>query len=104
MSDYLETEHVLRSAGYRVTMHDSGVSFEDTANPGEAVHLEPGDDAVAAQELSLALKFAQRRMEILWRELRAKADAGRKGAASIPAIDAGPVRPSRPARPGRPRR
>jgi hypothetical protein len=50
MSDYLETEHVLRSAGYRVTMHDSGVSFEDTANPGEAIHLEPGDDAMAAQE------------------------------------------------------
>lgn len=80
------------SGGYEITLTDKGASIVDTEdhpngdcptcnafvtlNDPREIFLEPRTPD-EARELSVALRFAQRRIETIWREMRAKEEAER---------------------------
>jgi len=82
MATFIEqTFHI--AGGYEITLTAKGASIVDTASgdPGtdeytDQVMLEPTTSA-EARELSVALRFAQRRIEAIWHEMRNVEDAGR---------------------------
>jgi hypothetical protein len=80
------------SGGYEITLTEKGAEIVDSEDsPGGTcpqcgdfvtlseptiVLLEP-TTPTEARELSVALRFAQRRIETIWREMRAKEEADR---------------------------